>query len=80
MFGTIGNIPLGEDGSPNVSSLDISKNLEALRLATSIGLVDPTLSIEDVSKMKFGVPEYIGMKILELSGVSFTEEDLRKKG
>jgi hypothetical protein len=59
--------------------MDISKNLEALRIAASIGLVEPTLTLDDVSKMKFGVPELIGMKILELSGVTFTEEDLRKK-
>jgi len=59
--------------------MDISRNLEALRIAASIGLVEPTLTLDEVSKMKFGVPELIGMKILELSGVSFTEEDLRKK-
>lgn len=60
--------------------MDISRNLEALRIAASIGLVEPTLTLDDVSKMKFGVPELIGMKVLELSGVTFTEEDLRKKG
>ena len=79
VFGTIGNVSVGEDGTPNVGSIDISKNLEALRLATSIGLVEPSLSLDEVSKMKFGVPGYIGMKVLELSGISFTEEDLRKK-
>lgn len=79
VFGTIGSISLREDGTPDVSSIDISKNLEALRLAASIGLVEPVLNAEEVSKMKFGAPEFIGMKILELSGVSFTEEDLRKK-
>ena len=79
VFGTIGTITVAEDGTPNVNSIDISKNLEALRLATAIGLVEPALSLEEVSKMKFGAPEYIGMKVLELSGVSFNEEDLRKK-
>jgi len=80
VFGTIGSITVREDGSPDVETMDISKNLEALRTAASIGLVDPILNIEDISKMKFGVPEFIGMKVLEFSGVSFTEEDLRKKG
>ncbi|OLD04522.1 MAG: hypothetical protein AUJ07_03760 [Crenarchaeota archaeon 13_1_40CM_3_53_5] len=80
VFGTIGSIAVREDGSPDVETMDISKNLEALRTAASIGLVDPILNIEDISKMKFGVPEFIGMKVLEFSGVSFTEEDLRKKG
>ncbi len=79
VFGTIGSISLREDGTPDVGSIDISKNLEALRLAASIGLVEPALNAEEVSNMKFGVPEFIGMRILELSGVSFTEEDLRKK-
>jgi hypothetical protein len=59
--------------------MDISRNLEALRIAASIGIVEPTLTLDEVSKMKFGVPELIGMRILELSGVTFTEEDLRKK-
>ena len=79
MFAAIGTIPLGEDGVPNVSSIDVSKNLEALRLATAIGLVEPSLSVDEVSRMKFGVPEFIGTKVLELSGVSFSEEGLRKK-
>ncbi len=79
VFGTIGNISVAEDGTPNLGSIDISKNLEALRLATSIGMVEPALSLDEVSKMKFGVPGFIGMKVLELSGISFTEEDLRKK-
>ncbi len=79
VFSTIGSIQMRTDGSPDVSSVDISRNLDALRMATSIGLVDPVLNLEEVSKMKFGVPEYIGMKVLELSGVSFNEEDLRKK-
>lgn len=79
VFGTIGNVTVSEDGSPNLGSIDISKNLEALRLATSIGMVEPALSLDEVSKMKFGVPGYIGMKVLELSGISFAEEDLRKK-
>jgi hypothetical protein len=80
VFGTIGHISLREDGTPNVGSIDISRNLEALRTAASIGMVEPPLNLEDISKMKFGVPEFIGMKILELSGISFSEEDLGKKG
>jgi hypothetical protein len=80
VFGTIGSISVSDNGTPNVASVDISKNLEALRTAASIGMVEPSLSLDDISKMKFGVPEFIGMKVLELSGVSFNEEDVRKKG
>ena len=70
IFEIIGNVPLKKDGTPNLSKIDIHKNFEALRMAASMGLVDPQLTSEEVAKMKFGVPEYIGMKILELSGVA----------
>jgi len=70
IFEIIGNIPLKKDGTPNLSKVDIHKNFEALRMAASMGLEDPELTSEEVAKMKFGVPEYIGMKILELSGVA----------
>jgi hypothetical protein len=70
IFEIIGNVPLKKDGTPNLSKVDIHKNFEALRVAASIGLEDPQLTSEEVAKMKFGVPEYIGMKILELSGVA----------
>jgi hypothetical protein len=70
IFEIIGNVPLKKDGTPNFSKIDINKNFEALRMATSFGLEDPELTSEEVAKMKFGVPEYIGMKILELSGVA----------
>jgi hypothetical protein len=55
------------------------KNFEALRLATSQALVEPKLTLEEVSEMKFGVPELIGTKVLEISGVTSTEE-AEKKG
>ncbi|MGH9980330.1 MAG: hypothetical protein ACRD6U_02110 [Nitrososphaeraceae archaeon] len=50
--------------------IDIHKNIEALRLATEIGLVEPKLTKEDIQSMRFGVPEKIGTIILENSGVS----------
>ena len=50
--------------------IDIHKNLEALQLATEIGLVEPKLTKEEIQSMKFGVPERIGTIILENSGVS----------
>ncbi|HSF49177.1 MAG TPA: hypothetical protein VLA74_00315 [Nitrososphaeraceae archaeon] len=50
--------------------IDIHKNIEALRLATEIGLVEPKLTKEEIQSMKFGVPERIGTIILEISGVS----------
>jgi len=70
IFEVIGNIPLKKDGTPNLNKIDIHKNFDALRMAASLGLEDPQLTSEEVAKMKFGVPEFIGMKVLELSGVT----------
>jgi len=70
IFSVIGNVPLKSDGTPDFSKIDIYKNFEALRMAASMGLEDPRLTQEDVANMKFGVPEFIGMKVLELSGVT----------
>ena len=69
IFSVIGNIPVKKDGAPDLSKVDIHKNFEALRMAASMGLEDPKLTLEEAASMKFGVPEYIGMKVLELSGV-----------
>lgn len=77
IFEVIGNVPLKKDGTPNLNKVDIYKNFEALRLAASLGLEDPKLSLDEVANMKFGTPEYIGMKVLELSGV--TGEKAQKK-
>ena len=79
IFSLIGNVPLKEDGTPDVSKIDITKNFEALRLATSQALLEPKLTLEEVSEMKFGVPELIGTKVLEISGVTSAEE-AEKKG
>lgn len=78
IFSIIGPVPLNPDGSPDLSRIEIDKNFEALRLATSMGLVEPQLSNKDVSEMKFGVPEFIGMKILEVSGVAPAEQAKKK--
>jgi hypothetical protein len=72
ILSVIGNIPMNKDGTPDFSKVDIQKNFHALRMAASVGLEDPKLNLEEVSHMKFGVPEYIGMKVLELSGVTET--------
>lgn len=77
IFSIIGNVPLKKDGTPDFSKIDIHKNFEALRLAASMGLVEPELTLKEVASMKFGVPEYIGMKVLELSGV--TGPEVQKK-
>ena len=79
IFSVIGPVPLRQDGSPDMNNIEIEKNFEALRLATSMGLVEPQLDIKDVTGMKFGAPEYIGMKILEISGVA-PPEFAKKKG
>lgn len=73
IFVIVGNIPLKKDGTPDLGKIDIHRNFEALRMAASMGLEDPKLTPEEIANMKFGVPEYIGMKILELSGVTGTE-------
>jgi hypothetical protein len=70
IFSIIGNVPLKKDGSPDIGKVDIFRNFEALRMAASLGLEEPKLTIEEVANMKFSVPEYIGMKVLEISGVS----------
>jgi len=70
IFSVIGNVPLKKDGTPDLSRVDIHKNFEALRMAASMGLEEPKLTSEEVGNMKFGVPEFIGMKVLEFSGVA----------
>jgi hypothetical protein len=79
IFSLIGSVPLNEDGTPDVGRMDITKNFEALRLAASLGMVEPVLTKEEVADMKFGVPELIGTRVLELSGVTSSEE-AKKKG
>jgi hypothetical protein len=78
IFSLIGAIPINEDGTPDIDNMDIMKNFEALRKSASMGLVEPKLTLEEVSEMKFGVPEYIGTKVLELSGVASGEEAKKK--
>ncbi len=78
VFASIGNIPLKEDGTPDLTRMDITKNFEALRLAASKGLVEPKLTVEEVAEMMFGAPELIGAKVLELSGVA-SKEGAKKK-
>jgi len=78
IFSIIGNIPLRKDGTPDLSKIDIHKNFEALRMAASMGLEDPKLNLKEVANMKFGVPEYIGMKVLELSGVTGSEAQKKR--
>jgi hypothetical protein len=70
IFAIIGNIPLKSDGTPDQTKIDASKNFNALRLAASLGLIEPKLTVEEVEEMKFGVPEFIGMKVLEISGIT----------
>jgi hypothetical protein len=45
-----------------------------------MGLIDPQLTIDEVSKMKFGVPEEIGSRVLEMSGVILSNDEIKKKG
>ncbi len=70
VFAVIGSVPLKGDGTPDGGQVDIVKNFKALRLVTSLGLVEPKLTTDEVGDMKFGVPEQIGTRILEISGIS----------
>jgi len=70
VFAIIGSVPLNEDGTPDPARVDVIKNFKALRLVTSLGLIEPRLSTEEVADMKFGVPEFIGTRILEISGIA----------
>lgn len=78
IFSLLGSFPLREDGTPDFSKMDVTKNFEALRLAASLGLVEPKLTVNEVAEMKFGVPEFIGTRVLEISGVTSTEEAKKK--
>jgi len=78
IFSIIGPVPLNPDGTPDLRKIEIDKNFEALRAATELGLVEPKLDGVGVKDMKFGVPEFIGMKILELSGVAPAEHAKKK--
>lgn len=66
----IGGIPIKSDGTPDPTKVDVGKNFQALRLAASLGLVEPPLTLDEVAEMKFGVPEFIGSRVLDISGVS----------
>jgi hypothetical protein len=80
IFSIIGPVPLASDGTPDLGKVELHKNFEALRLAASLGLVEPKLTVEEVGMMKFGVPEFIGMRVLELSGVGPPEIIKKKAG
>lgn len=78
ILSAMGNVRIKEDGSLDMSEVDLAKNIQALRLAASMGLVEPKLTVEELSEMMFGVPEFIGAKVLEISGVAPREELLKK--
>ena len=80
IFAAIGPIPLMPDGTPDTSKIELDKNFEVLKLAASLGLVDPRLSLEELANMKFGVPEYVGMAVLEMSGAGPPETVKKKDG
>jgi len=78
IFSLLGPLSISENGQPDIQNLELDRNFEALRYATVMGLVDPKLTSEEVANLKFGIPEFIGTKILEISGIS-TEESVKKK-
>jgi hypothetical protein len=78
VFAVIGQIPLNDEGYPDVGKIDPTSHFKALRLAVSLGMTEPHLTPAEVADMKFGVPEFIGMRILELSGMH-SGADAKKK-
>jgi len=81
VFALVGSIPPNDDGSAKLNEgIELQKNFEALRLAASMGLIDPQLTMDEVSKMKFGVPEEIGSHVLAMSGVILSNDEIKKKG
>lgn len=79
VFSIVGPVPVDSAGAPDLSTIEISKNLGALRLAASLGLVEPELTVDEVAKMKPGTPVTIGTRVLEISGV-MPPEAVKKKG
>lgn len=79
VFEVIGNVPLNEQGLPDLNAVDISTNLRALRIITSMGLVEPEMSEDDVSEMRFGTPGILAKHILEISGLTETAGDDAEK-
>lgn len=79
VFHLFGDVPVDENGYPDLSKVDVSTNLTALRKITSMALVEPKLSEEDVAQMKFGVPGVIAHRVLEMSGLTPGSSDEAKK-
>ena len=79
VFDVIGNVPLNEQGLPDLNMVDISTNLRALRMISAMGLVEPKMSEDDVSEMRFGTPGILAKHILEISGLSETAGDEAEK-
>jgi len=78
LFSFVGILPMKEDGTPDLSKIDVTIHFEILRRAASMGLVEPKLTVEELADMIFGVPEFIGTKVLEISGVAPEEESKKK--
>jgi hypothetical protein len=79
VFEVIGNVPLNEQGLPDLNKVDISTNLRALRLITAMGLVDPRMTEDEVAEMRFGTPGILAKHILEISGLTETAGDDAEK-
>ena len=79
VFEVIGNVPLNEQGLPDLNKVDISTNLRALRLITAMGLVEPRMTEDEVAEMRFGTPGILAKHILEISGLTETAGDDAEK-
>ena len=79
VFNVIGNVPLNENGLPDLNMVDISTNLRALRMISALGLVEPQMTEEEVAEMRFGTPGILAKHILEISGLTETAGDDTEK-
>jgi hypothetical protein len=79
VFEVIGNVPLNEQGLPDLNKVDISTNLRALRMITAMGMVEPEMTEDEVSEMRFGTPGILAKHILEISGLTETAGDDAEK-
>lgn len=79
VFDVIGNVPLNEDGLPDLNMVDISTNLRALRMISAMGLVEPEMTEDEVGEMRFGTPGILAKHILEISGLTESAGDDTEK-
>jgi hypothetical protein len=79
VFKLFGDVPIDERGYPDLSKVDVHKNLVALRKIAAMALIEPKLTEEEVGHMAFGVPGAIAHRVLEISGLAPGSSDGARK-